>query len=162
MLQLLHDLSKVPSPGPAPAFSHVHVCSALLTIGDEAPIGRIELSRKLNLGEGASRTIIKHLTQGKLVTIAKDGCVLTRRGLSLYDQLRRKLSRILLLDAGQLSLDKVNACDPSERFESSCKTRYRTERCCGSGGCDRCLHACFPRRRVRYANRGEKLEVEFS
>jgi predicted transcriptional regulator len=109
VLRLLQDLSKLPSPGPAPAFSHVQVCSALLVIGDDAPIGRIELSRKLSLGEGAIRTVIKHLTQAGLVATAKDGCVLTIHGLSLYDQLRRKLSKVLLMDAGRLSLDKVNA-----------------------------------------------------
>ena len=109
VLQLLQELSKLPNPGPAPAFSYVHVCRALLTIGDNAPIGRIELSRKVSIGEGAIRTVIRHLTQAGLVATGKDGCVLTKHGCSLYDRLRQKLSMVLLMDAGQLSLDRFNA-----------------------------------------------------
>jgi len=109
LLRTLETLSKQPSPGPAPAFSHVHICRALLAIGDEGPIGRIELSRKLALGEGAIRTIIRHLTQAKLIRVVRDGCVLTKRGTDLYNPLRAKLSRIAFIDAMQLSLDKFSA-----------------------------------------------------
>jgi Mn-dependent DtxR family transcriptional regulator len=103
------SVSKVPSPGPTPAFTAVHVCRALLCIGDEAPIGRIELSRKLGLGEGAVRTVIKHLANAKLLDTAKGGCVLTQRGLSLYRALRSRLSEIRSLNARQLAFDKASA-----------------------------------------------------
>lgn len=109
MLETLLALSKLPSPGPAPAFSHVHICNALLTIGDEQPIGRIELSRRLGLGEGAIRTIIRHLTNARAITTVKNGCVLTKRGTQLYNPLRSKLSRISHIDARQLALDKISA-----------------------------------------------------
>lgn len=109
LLRILQALSKQPSPGPAPAFSHVHICRALLAIGDEGPIGRIELSRKLSLGEGAIRTIIRHLTQAKVIRTVRDGCVLAKRGTDLYNRLRAKLSRISFIDARQLSLDKSSA-----------------------------------------------------
>lgn len=139
VLQLLQDLSKLPSPGPAPAFSHVHVCSALLVIGDDAPIGRIELSRKLSLGEGAIRTVIRHLTKAGLVATAKDGCVLSRRGRSLYDQLRRRLSRVLLIDAGQLSLDKFNAAilikSSGRRVKRGIEQRDAVVRAGATGAC---------------------------
>lgn len=108
-LLALQSLSKVPNPGPAPAFTHVHVSQAVLTIGDQGQIGRIELSRRLGIGEGAIRTLIKHLLHGKIITIAKDGCILTRRGLILYNSLRSKLSEVRKVDARQLALDKVTA-----------------------------------------------------
>ena len=76
----LNSLAKMPSPGPAAAFSQVHLCLALLTIGDESPIGRIELSRKLGLGEGAARTIIRRMAQARIIRTVKEGCVLTNRG----------------------------------------------------------------------------------
>jgi len=78
-------------------------------MGDLGPIGRIELSRKLGLGEGAVRTIIKHLTAQNFVGPAKEGCVLTPRGLALYKSLRSKLSEICPLNARQLALDHENA-----------------------------------------------------
>jgi predicted transcriptional regulator len=99
----------MPSPGPAPAFTVVHVSRAILYIGDQGPIGRIELSRKLGVGEGAVRTIIRHLTKAKLVEIARGGCVLTQHGTMLYKSLRSKLSEIRLVNARQLALDKASA-----------------------------------------------------
>lgn len=109
MLRTLQELSRLPSPGPAPAFTHVHVTRAILTIGDEGPVGRIELSRKLGIGEGAIRTIIKHLTQANIITIANEGCLLTKRGTALYSPLRARVSKVHLIDAKQLALDKVSA-----------------------------------------------------
>jgi predicted transcriptional regulator len=80
-----------------------------MTIGDEGPIGRIELSRKLGLGEGAVRTIIRHLTSRNVVDAAKEGCALTQRGEVLYKSLRAKLSEVHTVNARQLALDKASA-----------------------------------------------------
>ena len=109
ILNTILSVSKMPSPGPAPAFTVVHVSRAILYIGDQGPIGRIELSRKLGVGEGAVRTIIRHLTKAKLVEIARGGCVLTQHGTMLYKSLRSKLSEIRLVNARQLALDKASA-----------------------------------------------------
>jgi len=107
--QTLEALSKVQGPGPAPAFTPVHVCRAILAVGDLGPIGRIELSRRLQLGEGAVRTIIRHLTQAHFISPLKGGCTLTRRGQSFYSVLRSKLSRVVVIDARELALDKASA-----------------------------------------------------
>ena len=109
VLTTLQALSRLPSPGPAPAFTHVDVTQAILTIGDESKIGRIELSRRLGIGEGTIRTIIKHLVQANIIEIAKGGCVLTKRGVKLYNSLRSKVSKVSIIDAKQLALDKVRA-----------------------------------------------------
>jgi len=108
-LRTIVALSRSESPGPTPAFTAVHVSRAIMVIGGHGPIGRIELSRRLDLGEGAVRTIIKHLTARNLVEPAKEGCALTPRGIALYKSLRTRLSEIHPLDARQLSLDRANA-----------------------------------------------------
>jgi predicted transcriptional regulator len=108
-LHTILSVSKTPSPGPAPAFTAVHVCRAILYIGDIGPIGRIELSRKLGLGEGAVRTIIRHLTSGGIVETATGGCAFTQRGAALYKSLRSKLSEIRPVNAEQLAMDKASA-----------------------------------------------------
>jgi len=108
-LQTIVALSRPTNPGPIPAFTSVHISRAVLVIGDEGPIGRIELSRKLSLGEGAIRTIVKHLVSGGFVNSAKEGCVLTPQGLTLYKSLRSRISDVHLLNARQLSLDRANA-----------------------------------------------------
>jgi predicted transcriptional regulator len=108
-LRILHDLAKSPDAGPAPVFSHLQICDALLVIGDEGPMGRLELSRKLGIGEGAIRTIIRRLTKAGITAIGEDGCLLTGKGVTLYDRLREKLSRVEPVDAHDLSLDKKSA-----------------------------------------------------
>jgi predicted transcriptional regulator len=108
-LRSIRALSKLPSPGPAPAFTYLHVCNALLTIGDEGPIGRLALSRRLGLGEGAIRTIMKHLTQANIISTVREGCMLTKSGNRLYLGLRKKMSKVKPVNAGPLSLDKFNA-----------------------------------------------------
>lgn len=109
VLPRLQALAKLPRPGPTPIFTHIHVTRALLIIGDEGRIGRIELSRELGLGEGAIRTIIKHLTQAKIIVTDRGGCALTNRGRLLYMPLRSKMSKPILMDARQLALDKFSA-----------------------------------------------------
>ncbi len=144
VLNKLQALSKLPSPGPAPAFTHIHVSQAILTIGDEGQIGRIELSRKLGVGEGAIRTVIKHLTQGRIVTIAKGGCVLTRQGRTLYDSLRSRVSKVSIIDARQLALDKVSAAILVKRsgrhVKRGIEQRDAAIRAGGTGACTLVFH----------------------
>ena len=108
-LQTIAALSRSANPGPSPAFTATHVSRAVMMMGDRGPIGRIELSRKLGLGEGAVRTIIKHLSASDFVVPAKEGCVLTQRGMALYKSLRSKLSEVHPVDARQLALDRASA-----------------------------------------------------
>ena len=109
VLETIQFLSKMAGPGPTPVYTQVHVSRTLLCIGDEGPIGRIELSRKVGLGEGAVRTVIRHLVKAKVVATERDGCVLTPRGLNLYRILRLKLSKPYAINARQLALDKASA-----------------------------------------------------
>ncbi|HUK27760.1 MAG TPA: DUF4443 domain-containing protein [Candidatus Acidoferrales bacterium] len=109
VLQTIQSLSKISSPGPTPAYTTIHVLRTLLCIGDEGHIGRIELSRKLGLGEGTVRTIIRHLVKAKVVAIEKDGCTLNPRGATLYKTLKLKLSQPFRINARQLALDKTSA-----------------------------------------------------
>ncbi len=78
-------------------------------MGDQGPIGRIALLRVIGLGEGATRTIVKHLTNAKIISIVKNGCVLAKRANSIYRELRSKLSKSFIIDANQLALDKASA-----------------------------------------------------
>lgn len=68
----------------------------------------MQLSKMLGLGEGTTRTIIRHLTLAKLVKPSKQGCMLTPKGLLLYERLRSKLSKTVVVNARQLSLDSAS------------------------------------------------------
>lgn len=106
-IQVLASASKMPNPGPPQVFSESHLMLALLMIGDSSPLGRIELSRRLAIGEGATRTIIRRLMSAGLIAVGKSGCDLTNSGQPVYKALRLKISDIKPVKARQLALDRM-------------------------------------------------------
>ena len=108
LLARIQALAQMPSAGPSPTFTYPHVCSALLLVGDSRTVGRAQLSKRLGLGEGTVRTIIRHLTRAGLIRSTKTGCTLTPRGRSFYKRLRSKLSNTVKVNAGQLALDNAS------------------------------------------------------
>lgn len=108
LLTRLQALTQLSSAGPSPAFAYPQVACALLLIGDEKFVGRTLLSKTLGLGEGTTRTIIRRLTLAKLVKPSKQGCTLTPKGLLLYERLRSRLSKTVVVNARQLSLDSAS------------------------------------------------------
>ena len=108
LLARLQALSQLSSAGPSPAFAYPQVACALLRIGDDHSVGRTQLSKTLGLGEGTTRTIIRHLALAKLIRPSKQGCTLTPKGVLLYKNLRSKLSKTIVVNAGQLSLDSAS------------------------------------------------------
>ena len=139
VIQTIQSLAKGVSPGPSPAYTSVHVSRAILCIGDEGPIGRIELSRKLGVGEGSARTVIRHLAKARIIEIAKGGCVLTGHGLGLYKALRLKLSKPCTINARQLALDKwsvaVRVNDASRLVKTGIEQRDAAVRAGATGAC---------------------------
>jgi predicted transcriptional regulator len=138
-IQILNSASRMPSPGPAPAFSRYHLCLALLKIGDESPIGRVELSRRLGVGEGAGRTIMKRLSQAKIITTTRGGCALTGRGQLIYRTLRSRLSTVVSLGAGRLALDTNSAAivirGAARRVKKGLEQRDAAIRAGATGAC---------------------------
>lgn len=108
IVRKIQALAEIPSAGPPAGFTYAHVCCALLLIGDEEAVGRIQLSKKLGLGEGMVRTIIRHLSNAGIIKSTREGCTLTPKGLSLYRRLRNRFSNAFTIDAKQLSLDSAS------------------------------------------------------
>ena len=50
----------------------------------EKPIGRNKLAKKLDVGDGAVRTIISRLQDSGLIVTSRAGCLLTEKGLSVW------------------------------------------------------------------------------
>ena len=81
--RLIETLASPKGPGPSTTFSMFHIFYALELMA-EKPIGRNKLAEKLNVGEGAIRTIISRLKDSKLIVTSKEGCLLTDKGLSVW------------------------------------------------------------------------------
>jgi predicted transcriptional regulator len=81
--RFIESLASPKGPGPSTTFSMFHIFYALELLA-EKPIGRNKLAEKLNVGEGAIRTIVSRLREAGLIVTSKEGCILTDKGLSLW------------------------------------------------------------------------------
>ena len=81
--RFIEGLAGEKAPGPSTTFSVAHIFHALELVAGK-PIGRNKLAKKLDVGEGAVRTIINHLKEAGLIETLKEGCTLTAKGLSTW------------------------------------------------------------------------------
>jgi predicted transcriptional regulator len=80
---LIEEITSQKAPGPSTTFKTAHIFYALELMA-EKPVGRNRISRQLNVGEGAVRTIISRLKRAGLILTTKEGCSLTPRGLNVW------------------------------------------------------------------------------
>jgi len=109
-LELLEVIERVTSkvaPGRAPSFTEAHVIKALEIIGAEA-VGRIRLSKELGLGEGATRTLVKHLKNEGMIKVSKYGIVLSEYGKKLFSDLRSRISEGVEVPPSPLTVGSFN------------------------------------------------------
>ncbi|MDH5734417.1 MAG: hypothetical protein OEY88_11660 [Candidatus Bathyarchaeota archaeon] len=80
------------APGRVPSFNEAQVVKALEIIGAHGTVGRIRLSKELELGEGATRTLLKHLKKEGLIEGSRRGVTFSEYGKKLFSNLRSKIS----------------------------------------------------------------------
>ncbi len=108
MKNLLEQLLEEKAPGPYPSFSVVHVIKALELMAVKGPIGRGKLSGELNIGEGATRTLINRLKNAELITASKPGCSLTKKGGEIWSELHAVFPRKTALKKSKLTVAAYN------------------------------------------------------
>lgn len=92
--------------GPAPAFSPVHIVTAILVIDSAHSIGRIALSKKMKIGEGSVRTIIKKLVERDVIAVDSiGGCTLTETGTGIVDELKGLLVKRISFNLSEMGID---------------------------------------------------------
>lgn len=101
--QLLEKITSEKAPGPSPTFSIYNVLRAIELIA-EKPIGRSKLATSLNIGEGATRTMINRLKEAGLITTSKAGCALTKEGLKLWSEYKSVFEKKTEIEANELTL----------------------------------------------------------
>ena len=108
LLKTIDLVTRSIAPGPAPSFNEAHVVMALELIGGHQSIGRIRISRELTLGEGATRTLLKHLKNEGITISSRSGISLTEKGKELFSELRSKLSACKEVPSSPLTLGSRN------------------------------------------------------
>jgi len=106
-LHLFRRMARERAAGPSPSFTELHLAKAIEVIGEE-PIGRAGLSERLQLGEGATRTLIDRLQTERLITISKAGCELTKNGLSILKDLKSRFPKKLKVPKSSITVGGHN------------------------------------------------------
>ncbi|WP_309492094.1 DUF4443 domain-containing protein [Candidatus Hecatella orcuttiae] len=108
-LRMLAKIMEKAAPGPGLTFLEAHVMKALELIGDEKTVGRIRLAGELKIGEGAVRTLLRHMKNLGLIKRTRRGNSLTDRGKELYDFIKTWTAGPVEVPKSPLFLGKYNA-----------------------------------------------------
>ncbi|MEJ2241281.1 MAG: hypothetical protein P8Y18_03955 [Candidatus Bathyarchaeota archaeon] len=108
LLEIIERVTRKIAPGPAPSFNEAHVIKTLELINNYQCIGRIKLSKELGLGEGTTRTLLKHLKKENLIQSSRMGVCLSEYGKKLFSDLSTKLSEGVEISSSPLTVGTFN------------------------------------------------------
>ena len=108
LLEVIERVTRKIAPGPAPSFNEAHVVKALELIGKYVTVGRIRLSNELGLGEGTTRTLLKHLKNEGITQSSRSGISFSEEGKKLFSDLRSKLSEGVDVPSSPLTVGPFN------------------------------------------------------
>ena len=95
------------APGPSTTFTVFHIFYAL-ELMSQKPLGRNKLAKKLNVGDGAVRTIISRLRNAGLIETSKEGCSLANKGLEIWRQFEQVFPKRLEIPKSELNESEFN------------------------------------------------------
>ena len=107
-LKLIEKVAGKIAPGRTPSFIEAHILKALEVIGDEGSIGRIRLSKILGLGEGVTRTLIRHLKREGLIEVSRSGITLSEVGRSILAEVTDRMSGVVSIPESPLTVGPHN------------------------------------------------------
>ena len=108
LLEFIERVTRKIAPGPAPSFNEAHVVKALEIIGKCGIVGRIRLSKEVGLGEGTTRTLLKHLKNEGVTQSSRSGISFSETGKKLFSDLRTKLSEGVEVPSSPLTVGPFN------------------------------------------------------
>lgn len=92
------------APGPSPSFNVFDLIRFIRLLAVSGNVGRGRISRELNLGEGAIRTMLRRLIEAGLVTSSRSGCSLTPKGIRFWNEIEKVFGIIVKIGANELTL----------------------------------------------------------
>jgi len=105
--RFIENIVRQKAPGPSTTFSMFHIFYALELMAAK-PIGRNKLAEKLNVGEGAIRTIISRLKDGGLIVTSKEGCRLTDKGADIWEKIEEIFPKRVEIERTPLTTAEYN------------------------------------------------------
>jgi predicted transcriptional regulator len=108
LLEVIDRVMRKIAPGPTPSFNEAHVVKTLELIGEHESVGRIRLSKELGLGEGTTRTLLKHLKNEGVIQSSRSGITFSELGKKLFCHLRNRLSKGVDVPNSALTVGRFN------------------------------------------------------
>jgi predicted transcriptional regulator len=108
LFDIIERVMRKIAPGPAPAFNEAHVVKTLELIGKYQTVGRIKLSKEMGLGEGTTRTLLKHLKNEGVIQSSRSGISFSGEGKKLFSDLRSQLSEGIDVPSSPLTVGAFN------------------------------------------------------
>jgi predicted transcriptional regulator len=90
--EFIEDIASAKAPGPSMTFDASHIFFAFELMAEKT-IGRNNLAKELEVGEGTIRTIISRLKSGGLISTSKKGCTLTEKGCEIWKRFEQLFPR---------------------------------------------------------------------
>lgn len=107
-MEVIKKAARKIAPGPAPSFTQVHIMKALEVISNKKTIGRKNLARWLALGEGETRTLVRHLKIAKLIETSRSGIALLKFGKRVLSDLQSRIQGGIDIPQSTLTVGKFN------------------------------------------------------
>lgn len=107
-IKTLRKVAKPTASGPRITFNETHVLKTLEIIGEAEVIGRMRLAKELGLGEGVTRTLLRHLMENDLIVNTKNGSKLTDPGKQLYKDIKSIISDPVDIPSNPVTLESCN------------------------------------------------------
>jgi predicted transcriptional regulator len=105
--KLITEIAGKKAPGPSTTFTVFHIFYALELMAQKS-LGRNKMAEKLNVGDGAVRTIISRLREYELIETTKEGCALSQKGLEVWQQFEQVFPRRLKVEKSELATADYN------------------------------------------------------
>jgi len=105
--KFMQQIAGKKAPGPSTTFTIFHVFYALELLAQK-PLGRNKLAEKLQVGDGAVRTIISRLRDAGLIETSKEGCNLTKKGEEIWRQFEEIFPKRVELPRSELTESPYN------------------------------------------------------
>jgi predicted transcriptional regulator len=125
------------------------------------PIGRNKLAEKLNVGEGAIRTIISRLKDSGLIVTSKEGGLLTDKGLSVWKNFETVFPKRVEIGKTSLTTSEYNYAFLVKNMGHKVKSGIDQRDAAIMGGARRALVIVFKNGRLIIESISDSIEKDF-
>ena len=157
-LEIISKVAAKIAPGRLPSFAEAHVVMALEDIGNAGTVGRLKLSKDLRLGEGETRTLVRHLQKEGLIEISRAGISLSASGRKLLSGLKEVLSEQVEVPSSPLTVGRFNVAVQIKGVKSSVRYGLEQRDAAITAGAKGATTLVFTNNRLAMPGTGEVLE----